>query len=276
MAERYVGQPLNERLEELEKKVERLDAYTHREVPDNYGYIQKLQKEISELKEEFDKLFKCPFDCEKAINGLKERLSQLDGDSKDDDPAYRELKEWTKKVRKEINGGEISVGSERGKRALDPLKSEGGRNSYDPPRTDSNPLKCDECEIGIADPTLDECKLCYPDEKPSKFKFKCGHCGVMFEVYHDGDGYNTGFCSDCLVLYDTVGLPLKEKPPEPIAGSARQTDYIKWIYTEAHLNCLENFRIVLKDEILVEKEDLENLSFFNYIQFKEKYLGDKE
>ena len=32
-------------------------------------------------------------------------------------------------------------------------------------------------------------------EKPPKFK--CGHCGMMFETYHDGEGYNTGLCPDC-------------------------------------------------------------------------------
>ena len=40
--------------------------------------------------------------------------------------------------------------------------------------------------------------------------FTCGNCGKTFKTYHDGEGYNTGFCPTCKNLQDTVGLDEKE------------------------------------------------------------------
>ena len=82
------------------------------------------------------------------------------------------------------------------------------------------------------------------------------------------------------------------KPSEQdVAGSAsaresidRQTDIIKWFFMEAHLNCLENFRIELNSYRIVEKEDLERWYYYfcyhDHKQFrkdiKEKYLPSEE
>lgn len=41
-------------------------------------------------------------------------------------------------------------------------------------------------------------------------KFTCGGCFKEFESYHDGIGFNTGFCPICLDRHETIGL--EEKP----------------------------------------------------------------
>lgn len=49
----------------------------------------------------------------------------------------------------------------------------------------------------------------YPRVSGGEKEFICGNCGKMFKTYHNGDGYNTGFCPKCLTLQDTVGLDSK-------------------------------------------------------------------
>jgi len=71
-------------------------------------------------------------------------------------------------------------------------------------------------EIGVNDEYLEKLKQIkkkLSSASGGDVMFTCGHCGKPFKTYHDGEGYNTGFCPTCKNLQDTVGLD--EKPPEP-------------------------------------------------------------
>ena len=72
------------------------------------------------------------------------------------------------------------------------------------------------------------------DNEP-KIKFTCGGCKKEFESYHDGIGYNTGFCPKCLDIHETIGL--KDRPPGGTGKEPRENDKEKWTHIRTCGKC---------------------------------------
>ena len=92
------------------------------------------------------------------------------------------------------------------------------------------------------------------NSKPAepKYNFICGGCKKEFESYHDGIGYNTGFCPKCLEIHETIGLD------EPRENDWSTKEYMK-------IDMKNACKIIeYKDPVIVKREDLQWL--FNILE----------
>jgi len=216
--------------DQLEQRIEKLEASSapHTEnsldITELYnrelkwdGYSKYINKTIAELKEQIDYAYRVSEGIDKFL--ALSRIKTLE-------KVLRELNQIVKGINYDLNirklfGSDIyNHYSER--LAENERKLEGGddmREQGSP--DDSNPPNCDKC-----DRTIEHC-----------VKNECPH-------RKDDICIDRGILCPAIQKYFTP----KEKPPEPIAGSARQTVICP--------NCMRQFKFSHSNLKLVEKADL--------------------